>query len=77
MASKSIVLLKNENQLLPLSKNLHAIAFISPLVKAVKQNKGFWDVEVPGVDSNFIVSQWQGLENKIGKNTQLLYAKRM
>ena len=75
MAAKSIVLLKNEKQLLPLSKNLKKIAFIGPLVKAVKQNKGFWDVEVPGVDSNFIVSQWQGLQNKVGINTQLLYAK--
>jgi beta-glucosidase len=75
MARKSIVLLKNENQLLPLSKDIKTIAFIGPLVKAVKQNKGFWDVEVPGVDSNFIVTQWEGLENKVGKNTKLLYAK--
>ncbi len=75
IAAKSIVLLKNENNLLPLSKNIKTIAFIGPLVKAVKQNKGFWDVEVPGVDSNFIVSQWEGLENKIGPGTTLLYAK--
>lgn len=75
IAAKSIVLLKNENQLLPLSKSTKTIAFIGPLVKAVKQNKGFWDVEVPGVDSNFIVSQWEGLQNKAGANTKLLYAK--
>ncbi len=75
MAAKSIVLLKNENNLLPLSKNTKTIAFIGPLVKAVKQNKGFWDVEVPGVDSNFIVSQWEGLENKVAAGTTLLYAK--
>jgi len=75
VAAKSIVLLKNENQLLPLSKSMKTIAFIGPLVKAVKQNKGFWDVEVPGVDSNFIVSQWEGLENKVGANTKILYAK--
>ncbi|MBY0480996.1 MAG: glycoside hydrolase family 3 C-terminal domain-containing protein [Chitinophagaceae bacterium] len=75
VAAKSIVLLKNENNLLPLSKNTKTIAFIGPLVKALKQNKGFWDVEVPGVDSNFIVSQWQGLKNKLGSNTNLLYAK--
>ncbi len=74
-AAKSIVLLKNQNNLLPLSKNTKTIAFIGPLVKAVKQNKGFWDVEVPGVDSNFIVSQWEGLQNKVGANTSLLYAK--
>jgi beta-glucosidase len=75
VAAKSIVLLKNENHLLPLSKNTKTIAFIGPLVKAVKQNKGFWDVEVPGVDSNFIVSQWEGLENKVGVTSKLLYAK--
>lgn len=75
MAERSIVLLKNENHLLPLSKNIKTIAFIGPLVKPLKQNKGFWDVEVPGVDSNFIVSQWEGLKNKVGANTKLLYAK--
>ncbi|MBP6872424.1 MAG: beta-glucosidase BglX [Bacteroidales bacterium] len=74
MARKSIVLLKNENDLLPLSKDLKTIAFIGPLVKAVKQNKGFWDVEVPGVDSNFIVTQWEGVEAKVGAKTKLLYA---
>ncbi len=75
IAAKSIVLLKNEKQLLPLSKNAKTIAFIGPLVKSLKQNKGFWDVDVPGVDSNFIVSQWEGLQNKVGNNTRLLYAK--
>ena len=54
---KSIVLLKNQNHLLPLSKTIQTIAFIGPLVKEVNQNKGFWDVSVPGVDSSYIVSQ--------------------
>jgi len=75
VAAKSIVLLKNQDNLLPLSKNLKTIAFIGPLVKAVKQNKGSWDVEVPGVDSSFIVSQWEGLKMKVGAKTKLLYAK--
>lgn len=75
IAAKSIVLLKNQDQLLPLSKNTKTIAFIGPLVKSLRQNKGFWDVDVPGVDSNFIVSQWEGLQNKISGNTTLLYAK--
>ena len=75
MADRSIVLLKNQNNLLPLSKSIKTIAFIGPLAKAVKQNKGFWDVEVPGVDSNFIVSQWEGLKNKVGTTSKLLYAK--
>jgi beta-glucosidase len=75
MAVRSIVLLKNQDKLLPLSKSIKTIACIGPLVKAVKQNKGYWDVEVPGVDSNFIVSQWEGLQNKVGSKTKLLYAK--
>jgi beta-glucosidase len=75
IASKSIVLLKNINQLLPLSKNTQTIAVIGPLVKAQKQNKGFWDVEIPGLDSTFIVSQWEGIENKVGAHAKLLYAK--
>lgn len=75
VARKSIVLLKNTNDLLPLSRDIKTIAFIGPLVKAVKQNKGFWDVEVPGIDSNYIVTQWEGLVNKSGNNIKLLYAK--
>jgi len=75
IAGKSIVLLKNQNHLLPLSKNTKTIAFIGPLVKAVMQNKGFWDVEVPGIDSGYVVSQWDGLKNKVGNKTKLLYAK--
>jgi beta-glucosidase len=75
IAAKSIVLLKNEGQLLPLSKTTKTIAFIGPLVKAVKQNKGFWDVELPGVDSGFIVTQWEGVRQKVSAGTTLLYAK--
>ena len=75
IAAKSIVLLKNDNHLLPLSKSTKTIAFIGPLVKPLLQNKGFWDVTIPGVDSNFIVSQWKGLQNKVGASSTLLYAK--
>ncbi|KAF2507983.1 glycosyl hydrolase [Flavobacterium zhairuonense] len=76
VAQKSIVLLKNENQTLPLSKNLKTIAFIGPMVKEYKANMGFWSVELPDVDYNkWVVSQWDGLQNKVGKNTKLLYAK--
>ncbi|MEP7094769.1 MAG: glycoside hydrolase family 3 C-terminal domain-containing protein, partial [Flavobacterium sp.] len=76
IAQKSIVLLKNENQTLPLSKNLKTIAFIGPMVKEYKANMGFWSVELPDVDyDKWVVSQWDGLQNKVGKNTKLLYAK--
>jgi beta-glucosidase len=75
MARKSIVLLENKDNILPLSKDIKTIAFIGPLVKELKQNKGFWDVEVPGIDSNYIVSQWEGLINKVNNKTQVLYAR--
>lgn len=76
IAQKSIVLLKNDNQILPLSKNLKTIAFIGPMVKEYKANMGFWSVELPNVDyDKWVVSQWDGLQNKVGKKTKLLYAK--
>ena len=76
VAQKSIVLLKNENQTLPISKSVKTIAFIGPMVKEYKENMGFWSVELPEVDYNkWIVSQWDGMQNKVGKNTKLLYAK--
>ncbi|MDP2059656.1 MAG: glycoside hydrolase family 3 N-terminal domain-containing protein, partial [Flavobacteriaceae bacterium] len=75
VAAKSIVLLKNENNILPLSKNTKTIAFIGPMVKPLRANHGFWAVELKEIDSTYIVSQWKGLENKVGENTKLLYAK--
>lgn len=76
IAEKSIVLLKNQNNLLPLSKDTKTIAFIGPLVKETRQNLGFWSVELPEIDySKLIVTQWQGVQNKINKNSTLLYAK--
>ena len=76
VAQKSIVLLKNEKNVLPLSKETKTIAFIGPMVKEYKANMGFWAVELPELDYNkWVVSQWDGLQNKVGKNTKLLYAK--
>lgn len=76
IGAKSIVLLKNDSNVLPLSKDTKTIAFIGPLVKEYKQNMGFWDVDLPEVNyEKLIVSQWDGLQNKVGKNTKLLYAK--
>lgn len=75
VAAKSIVLLKNEKNVLPLSKDTKTIAFIGPMVKPKRINHGFWSVDLKDVDSTFIVSQWEGLQNKVGKKTKLLYAK--
>lgn len=73
MAQKSIVLLKNEKNLLPLSKDLKKIALIGPLAKSETDMLGFWNVSWP--DNSDVVSQWEGLANKVGTGTQLIYAK--
>ncbi len=74
IARKSIVLLKNENKLLPLSREVRTIAMIGPLVKAVGDNNGFWSYAWPD-DSARIVTQWQGISNRAGKNVKMLYAR--
>jgi len=73
MAEKSIVLLKNEHQLLPLKKG-GTIALIGPLVKSVRDNLGFWSYDWPD-DSDRVVSPWEGIREKAGDGTRLLYAR--
>lgn len=72
VARKSIVLLKNEHQVLPLSTDINSIALIGPLVKSKKEMKGFWAQNVG--DENEIVSLYEGMQQAAGK-TKLLYAK--
>jgi beta-glucosidase len=77
MAEKSIVLLKNDNQLLPLNKAKlqgKTIALIGPFIKGIRDNLGFWSYTWPD-DSLRIVSAWKGIKNKLGDRTTLLYAK--
>ncbi|MFV0604521.1 MAG: glycoside hydrolase family 3 N-terminal domain-containing protein [Niabella sp.] len=74
MARKSIVLLKNNNNLLPLKNNGETIAFIGPFVKAVSDNLGFWSMEWPD-DSTRIISQWEGVRQALKPGTSILYAK--
>ncbi|MBK7866443.1 MAG: glycoside hydrolase family 3 C-terminal domain-containing protein [Ignavibacteriales bacterium] len=71
MARKSIVLIKNEADLLPLKKG-QKIALIGPLAKSEDDMLGGWAV---GWDDNSdVVSQFEGLEIRFGKEN-LLYAK--
>jgi beta-glucosidase len=74
VAEKSIVLLKNDNHVLPLSKQTKTIALVGPFIKAVRDNLGFWSYQWPD-DTARIVTQWQGIQNKLGPNAKLLYAK--
>jgi beta-glucosidase len=72
MARKSMVLLKNDNNLLPLSKNLKTVALIGPLVKAEKELKGFWSLDVD--QNKGIVSLMEGMKNH-APETKFIYAQ--
>ncbi len=74
IAEKTIVLLRNENQILPLSRQTKTIALIGPFIKSVRDNLGFWSYIWPD-DSARIISPWQGIQNKLGKESKLLYAR--
>ncbi|WP_324675878.1 glycoside hydrolase family 3 N-terminal domain-containing protein [Hymenobacter sp. GOD-10R] len=72
MAQKSMVLLKNEKSTLPLSKQLRKIALIGPLAQSKRDLDGGWTVQA---DTTEIVSIYEGLAKRAGKNTQVVYAK--
>jgi beta-glucosidase len=74
MARKSIVLLKNEKQVLPIPTNTKNIALIGPLVKSVKDHLGFWSYDWDD-DTLRIPSLYDAIKNKISTGTNLLYAK--
>jgi beta-glucosidase len=69
---KSIVLMKNERGLLPLSKNLKTIALIGPLVKSEKDMQGFWSIDWGKEDK--LVSLWEGMKTAV-PNSKLVYAQ--
>ncbi|MDZ7265476.1 MAG: glycoside hydrolase family 3 C-terminal domain-containing protein, partial [candidate division KSB1 bacterium] len=62
-AHKSIVLLKNEKQLLPLSKNLASVAVIGPLANDRTSPLGCWSCEGKPED---VITVLQGVRSKIG-----------
>lgn len=72
--SKSIVLLKNQGNILPLSKSVKTVALIGPFGKETVANHGFWSVAFKD-DNQRIVSQFDGIKNQLDKNATLLYAK--
>jgi len=72
VAEKSIVLLKNTGNVLPLSKGIHSMAVVGPLAKSERDMKGAWSVSW---DNDHLVSLYEGLQNKLGAKTQLTYAR--
>ncbi len=70
MARQSIVLLKNENHTLPLSKKIKKIAVVGPNADNAISVLGNYN----GTPSQ-IVTVLNGIKNKLGSNTQVVYEK--
>lgn len=70
MARQSIVLLKNENNTLPLRKNIKKIAVLGPNADNSIAVLGNYN----GVPSE-IVTALQGIKNKLGKDVEVVYER--
>ena len=71
IAAQSLVLLKNDKQLLPLKKS-GTIALIGPLADAKENMAGTWSVATKQENS---ISLLSGLKEVAGANAKVLYAK--
>lgn len=72
VARESVILLKNQNKLLPLSKTLKSIAVIGPNADNFYNQIG--DYSAPQSEGN-VVTVLQGIKNKLGNNTKINYVK--
>lgn len=73
VARKSMVLLKNSDDILPLSKQDQSIAVIGPLADSKQDMIGSW--AAAGERWNKPVTLMEGLRTKLGKTAQIYYAK--
>ncbi|WP_179343997.1 beta-glucosidase BglX [Winogradskyella ursingii] len=71
VATESMVLLKNEDQLLPLKKS-GTIAVIGPLAVASNNMAGTWSV---ATDQEKSISVFEGLQQTVGDRVTILHAK--
>ncbi|QHS57562.1 beta-glucosidase BglX [Mucilaginibacter sp. 14171R-50] len=72
MGRKSIVLLKNEKNILPISKNIQSIALIGPLVKEKWYLKGAWSTDVDPNDN--VVNIYEGVQKQV-PGAKIYYAE--
>ncbi|MCE4565958.1 beta-glucosidase BglX [Maribellus sp. CM-23] len=70
-AARTMVLLKNEEQLLPLKKS-GTIALVGPLVDSRNNMLGTW---APTGETRYAVTVKEGFENVVGESVNVLYAK--
>ncbi len=72
IAKKSIVLLKNENELLPIKSSVKKIAVIGPLADDKDSPIGNWRGQG---EANSAVSLLEGVKSAVGKDVKVTYAK--
>lgn len=72
IAKKSIVLLKNENSLLPINSSVKNIAVIGPLANDKDSPIGNWRGQG---EANSAISVVEGIKNAVGKDVKVTYAK--
>ena len=70
-AKKSIVLLKNENDIVPISKDISSIALIGPLADNKLDMNGTWSFFGRPEDPVTILA---GIQSKVGDKTKINYA---
>lgn len=72
VASETLVLLKNEKNILPLKKDLKAIAVVGPLANSSEDPLGGWS----GLSNkDEVVPLLEGIKNKLGDNVKINYAE--
>ena len=72
IAAKSFVLLKNDNQTLPLKKNINELAIIGGLADSKEDVLGSWNGDGKTEDA---VTLLEGIKNKLGAGAKIRYAK--
>ena len=72
-AAESMVLLKNDKEVLPFSKDIKTIAVIGPLADEKEDLIAAWSAA--GDRANRPVTVLEGVKNKVGDNVKVLYAK--
>jgi beta-glucosidase len=72
VARKSIVLLKNQGQILPLSPEVKTIAVIGPLADSKNDMMGSWSAQGEGKD---VVTVLEGIKAAVSPETKVLYQK--
>ncbi len=72
VAKRSIVLMKNDKNVLPLSKNIKRIAVIGPLANDKDAPIGNWRAKA---DTNSAVSLLEGIKTAVGNKVEVTYSE--